>query len=105
MTDLTPAAVRLDDPPRWKLRCLWLAECVDAWRILPRCLLVAYCFFVYNITDRLLSWYMTLPINERTLEAGGFAAAIFTVITGLGTMFVNTYLKSGRRWNGSKSTE
>ena len=91
--------------PAWKTRCLNLAECVDAWRVIPRIMVLAYMWFVYETTDRLLSWYMVLPAAERTLENGGFAASIFTVLTGLGTMFVNTYLKSGRKWNGSKSTE
>ena len=89
------------DNPKWKIRCLQLAECMDAWRITPRLLLVAACSFVYQTTDRLLTWYMALPIAERTLENGGFAAGVFTVLTGLITVFMNAYLNSGRRWNGT----
>lgn len=95
MMDMVP----LQDPPHWKRRCLWLAECVDAWRLMPRVLLGAYCAFVADVTYTLLDWYTSLPAVERGLESGGFAAAIFTVVTGLGTHFINTYLKSGRRWN------
>lgn len=89
------------ETPKWKTRCLMLAECADAWRIVPRILLLAYCAFVYNTTDFLLTWYTTLPSVERTLESGGFAAGLFTALTGFGTVFVNAYLKSGRHWNGS----
>lgn len=88
------------EAPNWKIRCLQLAECADAWRIVPRILLLAYCAFVYHTTDLLLTWYMTLPSAERTLESGGFAAGLFTALTGFGTVFVNAYLKSGRQWNG-----
>lgn len=86
--------------PKWKIRCLQLAECADAWRMVPRILLLAYCVFVYQTTDLLLQWYMNLPAAERTLESGGFAAGLFTALTGFGTVFVNAYLKSGRHWNG-----
>lgn len=74
---------------------------MDAWRIMPRLLLLCYCLFVYTTTDRLLTWYMALPAAERTLENGGFAAGLFTALTGFGTVFVNAYLKSGRHWNGA----
>lgn len=86
--------------PKWKERCLHLAECADAWRIAPRLLLVAYWTLVYDVTDRLLSWYMTLPALERTAEASGMAFGIFSALLGLGTIFMNAYIKTGRKWNG-----
>ena len=89
--------------PAWKVRCLLLAECVDAWRVMPRLLMLAYIGFVYHITTFLLNWYVNLPADERSMEASGFAFGVFTAITGLGTVFLNAYLKSGRKWNGSSS--
>lgn len=86
--------------PVWKERCLNVAEVVDAWRVTPRALLLAYWLLVYDVTDRLLTWYMTLPALERTAEASGMAFGIFTALLGLGTIFMNAYIKTGRRWNG-----
>lgn len=93
------------ETPHWKQRCLWLAECADAWRIVPRLLLLASCWFVYDITHHVLQWYMHLPAAERGIENGGFAASVFTVVTGLVTMFMNSYLKSGRKWTDQGNTE
>ena len=93
------------ETPAWKTRCLQFAECVDAWRIAPRVLLVAYWSLVYEVTDRLLTWYMTLPSIERSVEASGMAVGIFTALLGLGTNFMNTYLKSGRHWNNNEKLE
>lgn len=86
--------------PAWKQRCLHLAECVDAWRVAPRLLLIAYWTLVYDVTDRLLTWYMALPYTERTAEASGMAFGIFTALLGLGTIFMKAYVDTGRKWNG-----
>ncbi len=91
--------------PAWKQRCLHLAECVDAWRLAPRALLVAYWALVYDVTDRLLTWYMALPSAERSMEASGMAFGIFTALLGLGTIFMNAYIKTGRNWNGVSDVE
>lgn len=88
--------------PTWKQRCLHLAECADAWRLAPRALLVAYWSLVYTVTDRLLTWYMTLPASERTAEASGMAFGIFTALLGLGTIFMNAYIKTGRKWTADQ---
>lgn len=87
--------------PGWKTRCLMLAECVDAWRVAPRALLGLYWYHVIDVTNRILTWYMALPAAERSVEASGLAFGIFTALLGLGTIFMNTYIKTGRRWNGS----
>lgn len=87
------------ETPRWKVRCLQLAECVDAWRVAPRLLLVAYWALVYSVTDRILTWYMALPAAERSMEASGMSFGVFTALLGLGTMFMNAYIKTGRKWN------
>lgn len=87
--------------PKWKTRCLQLAECADAWRVAPRLLLIAYWTLVYDVTDRILTWYMLLPASERSMEASGMSFGVFTALLGLGTMFMNAYIKTGRKWNGS----
>ena len=91
--------------PTWKMRCMHLAECFDAWRVAPRCLLVAYWTLVYEVTDRLLTWYMALPGDERSMEASGMAVGIFTALLGLGTNFMNVYVKSGRKWDPKQAED
>ena len=80
----------------------WLsaAEVIDALRLIPRLLLVGYCFFVLWLADTLIQWYITLPAAERGMESGGFAGGLFTAATGLATLFLNAYLNSGRKWHG-----
>jgi len=41
---------------------------------------------------------MSLPALERTAEASGMAFGIFTALLGLGTIFMNAYIKTGRKW-------
>jgi hypothetical protein len=88
-------------------KSVWLAgaEITDAWRVIPRLLLIGYCFFVFDLTSRLLTWYFTLPAAERSLEASGLGVAVFTAVTGFGTQFLNAYIKSGRKWNGSSNND
>lgn len=82
-----------------KQQWLAFAEVTDALRLVPRALMVGYCGFVLYLTDRLLTWYMSLPPAERGLEAAGLAGSMFTVVTGLATVFLNAYLNSGRKWD------
>ena len=112
-----------------KSKALVWAEAADAWRITPRLLLfpgdsvlagadvpvvvlgphcdpelvleLCHARFQLWLTKWIVGWYMLLPAAERSMEATGLVGVVFTTITGLGTMFMNAYLKSGRRWNGS----
>lgn len=77
---------------------LYAAEVVDAWRVVPRVVVFSYVVFVAWITKYLLDWYTQLPAVERTIESSGFAAGIFTAVTGLCGIFINAYLKTGRDW-------
>jgi hypothetical protein len=65
-------------------------------------MLFVYWTLVYEVTDRLLTWYMELPGDERSMEASGMAFGVFTAILGLGTILTNAYLKSGRAWGVEK---
>lgn len=87
-----------------KDRLLSIAEVIDAFRVVPRVLLFGYCWFGYYVVSTLLDWYMALPVSERGLEAGGFAAGVITAVTGLATAFMNIYHKSGRSWDNKNKT-
>ena len=83
----------------WKTICMTLAGCHDAWRLTPRLLLFAACWFVYDMYHELFAWYTALPAAERTMEASGLAWGMFTTISGFVTVFLNAYVKSGRKWS------
>lgn len=78
----------------------WLdwAEITDAWRVVPRAILFGYCFATAKLVFELVTWYMGLPIAERTIEATSFAAGVITSVTGLATWATKFYIDSGRDW-------
>jgi len=107
---------------------LLLAEAVDAWRIVPRIVLVSYAWLVYQ----LYLWYTKIPTyvqeqcNADVLEmlvktglaldkardlacsvmdvVGGPTAAqsaFVTTIIGLSTGIFGLYTATGRRWDGN----
>jgi hypothetical protein len=111
---------------------LLLAEAVDAWRIVPRIVLVSYAWLVYQ----LYLWYTKIPtyVQEQcnsevlqTLVAAGIAlndaknlacsvmdvvggptaaqSAFVTTIIGLSTGIFGLYTATGRRWDGNTTPQ
>jgi hypothetical protein len=82
----------------------WLdmAEVIDAWRVVPRGLIVTFVTFTVCIVSNLLAWYMDLPAAERVMEASGFAFGVITAITGLLTAAIKIYVSTGRNWDDSE---
>ena len=64
------------------------AEIIDAWRVVPRTLLVAYGYLVWYVVN----WYMGLadPTTAQTI--------LVTTISGLSTAIIGLYQSSGRDW-------
>ncbi len=79
---------------------VWLdaAQVFDTWRVVPRGVLLGYCYWVEHITNRILTWYEHLPGAERTLEASGLAGAIITAVTGLAVWVFKVYSENGNDW-------
>ena len=75
-----------------------LAELVDAFRLMPRGILIASLgfagWYIYEITI----WYMGLPMEARTMEATGLASITIPAVFGLAGKMVDWYLKTGRKW-------
>lgn len=84
-----------------KQKWLDVAEVFDAFRIMPRMVLVTSLGFAawYIITITL--WYMHLPVIERTAEVSGFAGLTIPAVFGLAGTITNWYLKTGRNWSNS----
>lgn len=94
-----------EDTPKWKRRCLQLAECHDAWRPITRILLIAACLFVYDVFHDIFEWYTSLPMEERSMEASGLAWGMFTTVSGFVTVFLNAYVKAARKWDKEKAVD
>lgn len=74
------------------------AEIFDTWRVIPRVMLFGYSFFVWHITDFLLTWYTRQPAAERGVEESAMVAAIFTAVTGFSPWIFKIYSENGRNW-------
>lgn len=113
--------------PRIRQHILVLAEAVDAWRVIPRLMLMAYGYLVFN----LYLWYKNIPtyvqekcdgsiLSELLAQGksmseikqyactvvdvvGGPTAAQSTFVTtiiGLSTGIFGLYTATGRKWDG-----
>ncbi len=72
------------DHDRW----LRWAERFDAWRVIPRLILLAYGALVWN----LVNWAMGLP-GLSTEQAG-----LVGVVTAMAAPLANWYMQTGRVW-------
>lgn len=73
----------------FKQRLLSIAETLDAFRVVPRLLLLAYGYVCYGTH----TWYTAL-VNP-TMEQGAYAG----VIWGAAAVWFKLYVESGRKWN------
>lgn len=81
-------------------KAAWLhwAEVFDSWRVIPRVFFTACFIWVVYTTDILLRWYISLPKEDRGIEASGFGAVVFTALVGFLKLVFDTYSKNGRDW-------
>jgi nitroreductase len=81
-----------------KEKMLDAAELIDAYRIFVRMIMVAYAtgyaWLVYAIWD----WFKSVPDPTNTQTA--FATGLLTAVGAMLTFLTNTYVKTGRHWNG-----
>jgi hypothetical protein len=71
------------------------AELIDAFRVVPRTILIVYSYFVWYV----INWY--LPIANPTTGQ----TALVTTVAGSVPVVIGLYQNSGRRWgpHGNKS--
>jgi hypothetical protein len=64
------------------------AEVFDAWRAVPRLLIIGYGYMLWRINE----WAMSLPdmSTPQTIYVG--------TVWGAAAVFVNAYLNTGRKW-------
>jgi len=73
-----------------KQSLLTVAELADAFRVLPRIILVGYGLVVIE----LVHWAMNLP--SITVEQAG----LVSIVTAMFAPLSNWYMQTGRKWNG-----
>lgn len=69
-------------------KAMYYAELVDAWRLVPRSILIAYGMMVYWV----VSWFLAMP-NPTTQQA-----ALVTTVTGTVAAVIGLYQHTGRKW-------
>lgn len=114
---------------RTRQNILLFAEAIDAWRVVPRLMIVSYGYLVFN----LYIWYKNIPtyVQEKcdanvlmslmskgmtALDAKAYACSVFdvvggptaaqstfvTTIIGLSTGIFGLYTATGRKWPGDR---
>jgi len=98
------------DVDSWRKFHLSVAEWVDAWRIIPRGVVILFGYGVYHVTK----WYMELApyLLEGCIKAGGTVpeclisapttqhTALLSALFALAAAVFAFYSNAGRKWNG-----
>lgn len=87
-----------------KSKHLDAAELIDNYRIFPRLFLLSCFIWTVAVGQQLLSWYVTLAKEERSVEATGFASIVFLGILGFLKLVYSTYTAAGRAWGAAGTT-
>lgn len=110
------------DPSKIKQTFLTWAEMIDAFRLIPRGIVVAYGWLLINV----IQWYMSLEayipsdvkelIKDQQLSAADIKmlmtdgpstqhAALVTAVVGISAAIFGLYSNSGRKWSGPSKSE
>jgi hypothetical protein len=76
-----------------KKRFLAIAEVLDAFRLVPRGLLVAYGLMLFHVSE----WFMALP------DPSGSQSAFISTVWASSAAWSAFYLNSGRKWKDNNS--
>lgn len=74
-----------------KARMLGAAEIVDAFRLVPRVMLIGYGWIVWDVT----MWFMAL--QDPSAAQMGFVSTVW----GAAGILSGWYMSTGRRWDGA----
>lgn len=89
---------------------LHIAERVDAFRVVPRLLMVAYYWFFIEAWFFVTEWFMGYDWSQVTdatvaLTIAGFPAVILGVLTGVLGGLTKSYWAGGRDWSKNPHTD
>lgn len=82
-------------------RMSWLRglEVFDRARVFPRIVLLAYGYYVYQVTFFILVWYSSQPKEARGTEESAVVIAVVTAVTGFAPWIFKIYATTGGTWN------
>jgi chloramphenicol O-acetyltransferase len=83
---------------------LAIAEVIDHYRIFPRAVLIAYGYYVYNVTFYILVWYSNQPKDARGTEESAVVIAVITAVTGFSPWIFRIYADSATDWSEKPPT-
>ena len=72
----------------WKQVALDAAEVADAWRVIPRIVLLGYGYMLWHSQE----WFFSLTDPAMT------QSSYVSVIWGAGAMLTGWYFNTGRKW-------
>lgn len=75
-----------------------VAEVLDALRVFPRWLIIAYWLFTGWECEYITVWYAHLPTIERTLSVTGFYSMVMGGLFGLAAYVFKVYTDGGVDW-------
>ena len=87
----------------------WLdfAEILDAWRIVPRLILLftmaSYCWFTLDTYEWIKGIYLTT--NTVPVSVAAYAGGTISTLGGVLTLIINKYFSGGRDWTKSSNSE
>ena len=90
---------------------LEIAERIDAFRIVPRLILVSYYGFFVHAWYYVVTWFMAFQWEridgnaDVTLAVAGFPAIILGVLTGVLNALTKSYFGTGRNWENAASAD
>lgn len=92
----------------WRKVHMGFAELVDAWRLVPRAIVLAYAIMMWKVVE----WYMNLQpkmiegcdvklLAEACLSQAPSTqhAALVTAVVGVAAAVFGLYSSSGKQWN------
>lgn len=83
--------------PVEKANWIHWAEIFDAWRIVPRLVLLSYGWFVYHVVMYILAWYTHLTTTSSVGD-GVVVSVCVTAVTGFAPWVLKIYMDASTDW-------
>lgn len=84
-----------------KQRLLDIAELIDAYRMFVRAMMMSYAAGYAWLVYAVWEWFKGVP--EPTAAQTSFATGLLAAVGTMLTFLTNTYVKTGRHWNGGSN--
>lgn len=87
----------------------WLdaAEVFDAWRVVPRALILGFATWIVYVFDLLIRWYIGIPTGAANILGvqSAFVFGVFSALSTLSGYIFKVYSDGGRDWQEDRAAE